>query len=513
MGKMVRNPADAAKVDYDLIIIGGGIYGAFIAFEASKRRLNSLLLERSDFGGATTFNCLRTLHGGFRYLQTLNLQRFFESVGERHWFQRAFPDLVEPLSFLMPLYGKGVRRPSVLRIAALLNDALSYKRNDGVLPEKHLPASKVINVEQTRKNFPLVDLHGLQGGVIWYDVCMSDSQLILMEILRLAHEKGSTALNYMEAHQLMKIKEGVTSVVATDLENGQTHEYKTRVVVNAGGPWCRDIARRFDSDKPDLFKSSLAWNMLLNRDALSTCALAITPKKPHAHTYFLLPWKGKLLAGTGHKPWRGSVNNVTPSAEMIQEFIDDLNYAIPSLKLSQEDILYLFQGLLPAVQDGSTILADHEVILNHVNVGGPRGLYSISGVKFTTARLVAEKTLKLIFPERQVENVASDKTFDSLDNKSNNYKICDFNWFPSQNEDKWKEAMRSIIQEESVQHLDDLIFRRTTLWDNPTRALEIAPILCQLFKWDDNYCHIEMERLRRIIECSRPIGIKLKERL
>ena len=81
MNKIIRDLNSSKKKSYDLIIVGGGIYGVMLAFEASRRGLKSLLLERSDFGGATTFNSLRILHGGFRYLQTMDIHRFRESVG------------------------------------------------------------------------------------------------------------------------------------------------------------------------------------------------------------------------------------------------------------------------------------------------------------------------------------------------------------------------------------------------------------------------------------------------
>ena len=497
MGGILRRPESTAHKTYDLIIIGGGIYGIMLSFEASKRGLSSLLLERADFGGATTFNCLRTLHGGFRYLQTMDLHRFRESVAERRWFMRTFPGLVEPLPCLMPLYGNGLRRPFILRIATWINDALSYKRNEGVLLEKKLPASQVINAEQTRKISPSIDLQGLQGGLIWYDAYMPDSQFIVMEILRWSCENGATALNYVEAYQLLKMKAGVTGVIATNLQNGETHEYKASVVVNAAGPWCRDVAARFDRDEPNLFKGLIAWNVLLNKESLSSHALAVAPKKPRAQTYFLLPWKGKLLAGTGQATWFESAENPMPKAEMLQKFLDDLNHALPSLKLNHKDILHVFAGLLPANKFGSPDLAVREIILNHADHGGPRGLYSISGVKFTTARLVAEKILKQIFPERQVQEDTINEHCSPLQDKAERCGIFDFDWFPSPEDEQWKEALRLLVEEESIQHLDDLIFHHTTLWENPERTLEITPYICELFQWDDLRCNKELERLSK----------------
>lgn len=112
-----RDPAAAAQESYDLIVIGGGIYGIALALESSRRGWRPLLLERGDFGGETSLNSLGIVHGGLRYLQSLDIIRFRESVAERRWFLAHFPDLVEPLKCLMPLYGGGLRRRSVIAAA------------------------------------------------------------------------------------------------------------------------------------------------------------------------------------------------------------------------------------------------------------------------------------------------------------------------------------------------------------------------------------------------------------
>ena len=124
-----RRSSTRAAAAYDLIVVGGGIYGAFLTLDAAHRGLRTLLLEKEDFGGQTSFNTLRIVHGGLRYLQSLDLHRFRESVRERTWFLRHLPDLVEPLACLMPLYGNGLKRPIVLRAALTLNDLLSASRN------------------------------------------------------------------------------------------------------------------------------------------------------------------------------------------------------------------------------------------------------------------------------------------------------------------------------------------------------------------------------------------------
>ncbi len=506
MGGIIRQPRATSKETYDLIIIGGGIYGAMLSLESSLRGLRSLLLERDDFGEYTSFNSLRVIHGGLRYLQSFDLHRFRESISERRWFLQTFPYLVKPLPCLMPLYGEGLRRPFILRIALWGNNLLSIKRNRGVSPDHYLPSGKVIDATQTKEFFSHVDPQGLQGGAVWYDAIMPDSQRLLIDILRWSCECGATALNYVEANRLLQNKKNVSGVEAIDRESGSSHEYKAKVVVNAAGPWCRKLARHFDRDKPSLFQSSIGWNVLLNRKALSDHAVAVVPKKPGAQTYFLIPWKGMLMAGTGQAPWFGGHENPMPSNELLDEFLGNLNLAVPKLEASQDEIIRVFAGLLPATEFGSATFANREVIFDHQARGGPRGFYSISGVKFTTARLVAEKTLNQIFPERKKEKDVITGNFRPLSDGQDKRGIFDFDCNRSGFEASWKDSLKMLIKEESVHHLDDLTLRRTNLWENPSRSLEVATLLCELFDWDDYRCRGELKRLVEKLGNGRLIG-------
>jgi len=123
-GAIRRDPAGAAQSRFDLIIVGGGVYGIMIALEATRRGLAPLLLERDDFAAATSANSLRILHGGLRYLQRLDIGRSLESIRERAWWLSQFPEHAAPLPCLMPLYGGGFRRPAVLSQGLRLNDWL-----------------------------------------------------------------------------------------------------------------------------------------------------------------------------------------------------------------------------------------------------------------------------------------------------------------------------------------------------------------------------------------------------
>lgn len=198
-----RDPESAAASHYDLIVIGGGIYGSHLALEATLRGFKTLLLEKKDFGWATSWNSFRIAHGGFRYLQTLDLVRFFQSVKERKWLLTHFPDLVKPLPCLMPLYGKGTRFPLVLRIALALNDFLSRNRNEGLVEDQFIPSGTLLSPSQTVSLFPTVETQGLRGSALWHDAVIKCPQRVLMEVLRWAVHGGATCLNYVRAECLI----------------------------------------------------------------------------------------------------------------------------------------------------------------------------------------------------------------------------------------------------------------------------------------------------------------------
>lgn len=466
-GRIVRDPDAASREDYDLIVVGGGVYGIMTTLEAVRRGLKPLLLERDDFGEHTSFNHLRIVHGGLRYLQTLDLHRFRESVAERRWFLRTFPGRVRPLPCLMPLYGDGLRRPEIMAVALGLNDLLSMRRNRGVPEAERLPRGRLLSAEETRARFPEVNPVGLRGAALWYDAIMPDSHRILIDSLRRACGGGATALNYMEAKTPMIEAERISGVVAEDRESGSTVRFRSPVVVNAAGPWCRELAGAWDRALPELFRPSLAWNVLFDRKPFSDHALAVAPRNPGGHTYFLVPWKGRLFAGTGHVPWSGSVTpRPMPTTDRQRAFLDDLNRAIPNANLTEDDVLRVFSGLLPAAEAGTATLSVREVFRDHGASGGPAGLWSVSGVKFTTARRVAAKLLDRVFPAKTPPpwNDPLPESLSAADIARLGGSAPGGDGVPS--------AIRRIVEEESVRRREDLVLRRIGGFEEDSGGVE-----------------------------------------
>src|SRR5215471_18665138 len=112
---MKRNLKRLADETFDLLIIGGGITGACVARDASLRGLKVALIERNDFANATSAHNSKLVHGGLRYLRNFELGLVRESLKERRIWQRTAPHLVQPLPFLLPIYGNSSRQQVMLK--------------------------------------------------------------------------------------------------------------------------------------------------------------------------------------------------------------------------------------------------------------------------------------------------------------------------------------------------------------------------------------------------------------
>jgi glycerol-3-phosphate dehydrogenase len=474
--ELARDPRAAAAADWDLIVVGGGVHGAMLALEAARRGLAALLVERDDFGGATSWNSLRIVHGGLRYLQSLDLPRFRESIAERRWLLRSFPDVVEPLPCLMPLYrtprGGSLRRPAVMRLALAANDLLSRSRNDGVREDREIPPGRLLGAAETAQLFPGVDRVGLAGGALWHDARLTESPRLIVEVLRWAALCGSRALNYTEAVELRQEAGRVTGLRAIDRISGESLELRGRAVVNCAGPWARALAGRFDRDRAELFRPVLAFNLLLNRTPPSRAAIAVAAPGPGEQTWFLVPFQGRTLAGTFYVPANGMETG--PDTSAVDAFLASLNAAVPGWGLSRRDVVRPLWGSLPASAEGSAEPASRPVLHDHGAHGGPAGLLSVSGVKLTTARAVAERALAAVLrrplpPPGPIERPPADPPL----------PLRELLILAQRDPRAVRAHLRRMAEREAVVTPEDLLLRRTD-WGLRPEAAEAARLCADM---------------------------------
>src|SRR4029079_10404202 len=141
---MIRDLDRLTGRTFDVLVVGGGIYGLTIAYDAAQRGVSVALIERDDFGSGASFNHLRTIHGGLRYLQSLDIARARESVLERRTVARIAPQAVRPLPYPIPLYRSGMRGKIAMRAGFLLDRLVSAGKNRGVPASHRLPGGRVV---------------------------------------------------------------------------------------------------------------------------------------------------------------------------------------------------------------------------------------------------------------------------------------------------------------------------------------------------------------------------------
>jgi glycerol-3-phosphate dehydrogenase len=396
---------------FDLAVIGGGVYGLAIARDAAQRGLSVALLEKGDLAGATSANSLKIVHGGLRYIQHADLRRMRESIRERRSLLATAPHLVRPLPCLMPTTGHGMRGPWTMRAALAVNDILSLDRNGTSDPARRLPRSRVLSPRECRELCPDGLPERFNGGALWHDAQMVDSDRLGICLAHAAWEEGAALANHVAARGLLVAANRVAGVMAEDLVTGSRLTVRARMTVNAAGPWMDEVlalpggpgARRGHP-------LSIAMNLVLRRPLVSACALALSSpvlsRDPHVklggatRLLFLTPWRDACIVGTTHLPYQGPAASLTLEATQVETFLDEINRAYPSAGLTLDDVGLVHSGLLPAVPspaDGTVVLEKHYRLVDHHRENGIPGLMSVLGVKWTTARDVAERAVNLAF--------------------------------------------------------------------------------------------------------------------
>jgi glycerol-3-phosphate dehydrogenase len=406
---MKRDIGQISRNVYDVLIVGGGIYGAWTAWDSSLRGLSVALVDKGDFGYATSSNTMKIIHGGLRYLQHGDFGRMRQSIRERTILMRVAPHLVHPLPFLIPTYGHFMRGKAIMSIALMVNDLIGFDRNRLNDPEKYLPRGRVISKDECLRLFPGVNERGLTGGAIWYDCQMYNSERLLLSILKSAERAGASLANYVEVTGFIEYGSRVTGVRARDVLGKEELDIRARVIVNTTGPWVDSVLGFLSGGRQNRMVSlSKAMNVILKHRLIPDYAVGVLSESGFkdedsiidrgTRLFFITPWRDYSLIGTSYAPYHGEPGDFKVTEEDIEGFIREVNNAYPAASLKREDVSFVHCGLLPidGVSGSSVRLTKRYRVRDHTE-DGIEGLISVVGVKYTTARAVAEETVDLVF--------------------------------------------------------------------------------------------------------------------
>jgi glycerol-3-phosphate dehydrogenase len=407
---MARALAALAGREFDLLVVGAGITGAATAWDAAQRGLSVALLERGDFGGGTSAESLKVVHGGVRYLQHLDLVRVRESSRERRALLRMAPHLVHPMPFVVPTYGHGMRGPEILGAAFTLLNALTVDRNRGLTdPTRRVPAARIVSRGRLLQWFPEVNKEGLSGAGVFYDGQLFNPPRLVWAMVRTAARAGAAVANYCDVTTLLLKGGRVAGVKVRDRLGGDEFEVRARTVVNAAGPYAEALLMRSGVRAARSGPFSRHWARVHTRRLVTGRALALQTRyrDPSAvltrgpRHLFLVPWRGRTLVGVNSLIWRDEPDSLRVTEAEVADFVSEIAEADPNLGLTMDDVALVMAGLLPVEKgdetSGNVSFGKRPLVVDNARTDAVQGLVSAISNRYTVARGVAERAVDLVF--------------------------------------------------------------------------------------------------------------------
>jgi len=385
---------------FDLLVIGGGVSGAAIAWDAILRGFSVALIERKDFGHATSAATSKLIHGGLRYLAQGDIPVVRESLRERRYLESNMPHQVFPMPFIMPFYDFTPTPRWMLGMGLTIYDLLSWDRNYIDDPDKHLDRKRWLSKEKALQIEPGLNTQGLRGAYYYYDALNRHPHRSNLEYVLSAAARGAVVANYVAASEFIQedTPDGkrVLGVIARDTVGGKDFPIRAKVTVNATGPWGDLVLAKLHTQPVRQLVRSKGIHLLFPRFHKNTTIAIETRDKHHI---FLIPWRNYSLLGTTDTEFKGNPDDLTVTTDDAQKFVQQFNEYFPQQK-SLGDVVNSYAGLRPLVAESSvssTYKASrrHEIIY-HNKEENIDGLVSVFGGKWTTSRALAEETVDLI---------------------------------------------------------------------------------------------------------------------
>ncbi len=408
---MKRDLTTLTRKTYDLLVIGGGIFGVCAAWDAALRGLSVALIDKGDFGHATSANCFKIVHGGIRYLQHADIYRIRESSRERNALLRIAPHLVHPLPIVIPTYGHGLKGKEVLRTGCFLYDMITFDRNQSLEDtQQQIPPCRLVSREECLSMFPGLNRAGLTGAVMFYDGQMHSPSRLALSFLKSAVSARADAANYVEATGFLKHGDRIYGLKATDRLTGDTLEIQGKMVLNTTGPWAERLLKvgtGLSLRRPISFSRDAFFAVA--RPLVEKCGLALqaASRDPDvlfsrgSRHLFVVPWRGYTLFGVWHVVHSGSPDAFEVTENNLRNFLAEINGAYPDFGLTLKDVSSWHAGLVLFGENnpGATDLSygKRSILIDHAAEHGLEGLITVIGVRYTTARGVAEKAVDLVF--------------------------------------------------------------------------------------------------------------------
>lgn len=308
---MKRDFNQLAGQTYDLLVCGGGIYGAWTAYDAALRGLKVALIEQGDWASGTSSASSKLIHGGLRYLETYDFKLVKKALAERERLLKIAPHRVWPLRFGVPVYDDS--RVGALQLKAGLN---LYDLMAGTLFSA--TGHRHFGRDQFSQHFPLLNTTHLRSGYTYTDAQTDDARLVL-ELVAGAQQAGAVCVNYCKLVEWVHDRQGhVCGAQVQDANSGQRASLQAKQVVNTIGQWATA-----DAERQSWCRLSKGVHLVLPDCGINE-AILLTAKRD-GRVFFIIPWYGRTVLGTTDTDYHGDLDQVHSNQEDIHYLLDAAN--------------------------------------------------------------------------------------------------------------------------------------------------------------------------------------------
>jgi glycerol-3-phosphate dehydrogenase len=406
---MRRDFSSLAGKHFDLLVCGGGIYGAWTAYDAALRGLSVAIVEQGDWAGATSSASSKLIHGGLRYLETYDFKLVRKAILERQRLLELAPHRVWPLRFGVPIYGDSRIGTLQLKAGLILYDFLAgFPSAD--IAHRHYDRDAFV------EHFPALSSEGLKGGYTYGDAQTDDARLVL-ELIAGAMEAGAMCVNYCRLTGLIESAGQVCGAKVHDRLNDKGAQVLARQIVYATGQWTTVSAQGSDWCR-------LSKGIHLVLPALPTDEALLLTARSDGRVFFIIPWYGMTLLGTTDSDYRGDLDHVAVEPAEVEYLLTEANHYLKSA-WTEADIAGSYAGVRVMKRSDkaspSAVSRDWELKTDDNGVH-----YSIGG-KLTSAREDAASIVDTVCAQLDVDAPCATK------NRR-------FPWAPQTDFDQWSAA-------------------------------------------------------------------------
>jgi glycerol-3-phosphate dehydrogenase len=376
----VRDLAALQGRSFDVLVVGGGIYGAWTAYDAASRGLSVALVEKTDWGAGTSSASSKLIHGGLRYLEHYEFGLVRHALKERRTLYRIAPHLVRPLNFVLPMW-KGPRAsPFMVSAGMVLYDLLA-------LGNQPVPRHRHFRQRELLARYPFIDPQALLGGFRYGD-CQEDDARMTLVVAAAAQAHGAVCVNRVAAEQLIERGGRVIGAVLRDSGTDASFEVQARVVVNAAGPWAPGLL----GDGAPKVKLIKGTHLVL--PAIAGCNEAFLLTAQDGRVFFVIPWYGRTLVGTTEEQVQ-QPSEARPTDAETRYLLEGVRSGLPGLGWTEADVVGRFSGvrMLQAEETASLSAVTREFDVLRLRPG----LLMHVGGKYTTSRSDSIEIVDAVF--------------------------------------------------------------------------------------------------------------------